>query len=63
MLKQTKVDQVNDLVSRLEKRKNFILTSYAGIKVKGLSELRKRLRQKSGVRSAHKNKDRVKSAD
>lgn len=48
MVKQYKVDQVRELVSRLQKKKNIILTDYSGIPVKGLTELRNQLR-KSGI--------------
>ena len=45
MVKQYKIDQVNELVRRLNEKKNIILTNYSGIKVKDLNQLRKKLRE------------------
>lgn len=47
MVKQYKVDEVGSLVSRLKEAGNIILTNYSGVKVKDLSELRNRLREKN----------------
>lgn len=46
MVKQYKVDEVKNLVDKLQKKKNIVLTNYSGIKVKNLSDLRKKLREK-----------------
>ncbi len=51
MIKQYKIDEVADLVGRLKTKKNIILTNYSGIKVKDLSDLRKKLR---GVNAEYK---------
>jgi len=55
MVKQSKIDEVASLVSRLKEKGNFILTNYSGVKVKGLSELRKRLRAKNAGYKIIKN--------
>ncbi len=47
MVKQYKVDEVASLMSRLKEAGNIILTNYSGVKVKDLSELRNRLREKN----------------
>ncbi len=44
MVKQYKIDEVGKLTARLSEKKNIILTSYSGIKVQDLSELRRKLR-------------------
>ncbi|MBP7585778.1 MAG: 50S ribosomal protein L10 [Spirochaetes bacterium] len=44
MVKQYKVDEVEQLVKKLNNKKNIILTHYSGVKVKDLSVLRKKLR-------------------
>ena len=55
MIKQYKVDEVNSLVEKLKNRNNIILTSYAGVKVSGLSVLRKKLREKNAEYKVVKN--------
>lgn len=55
MVKQYKIDEVNNLVSILEERKNFILTDYSGVKVKELGDLRSKLREKNSVYKVVKN--------
>jgi len=47
MVKQYKIDEVKNLISILEKRKNFILTNFSGVKVKEISILRSKLREKN----------------
>lgn len=47
MVKQYKVDEVSNLVTRLKEAGNIILTDYSGVKVKELSSLRNRLREKN----------------
>lgn len=46
MIKQEKVQKLQEIVERLKLKKNFILTNYSGITVKGLTELRRQLREK-----------------
>ncbi len=46
MVKQYKIDEVQNLSEKLQKKRNIILTNYSGIKVKDLSELRRKLRAK-----------------
>lgn len=46
MVKEYKVNRVKELVERLQEKNNIVLTNYSGIKVKDLTELRKRLREK-----------------
>lgn len=48
MIKQFKIDQVKELLLKLQSKKNIILTNYSGIPVKGLTDLRNQLR-KSGI--------------
>lgn len=55
MIKQYKIDAVNDLVSRLSNKKNIILTNYSGIPVSELSLLRRRLREKGAEYKVVKN--------
>ena len=55
MVKQYKIDEVSDLSSKLDERKNIILTDYSGVKVKGLNELRSRLREKGAEYKVVKN--------
>lgn len=47
MVKQYKVDEVGNLVAKLENKKNIILTNYSGVKVRDLGVLRKNLRAKN----------------
>lgn len=54
-VKQVKVDEVSTLKAQLSARKNIFLTSYAGIKVKDLTELRHRLRAKNAEYKVVKN--------
>ncbi|TAL38808.1 MAG: 50S ribosomal protein L10 [Spirochaetes bacterium] len=46
MVKQYKIDEVQSLSEKLKKKRNIILTNYSGIKVKDLSDLRRKLRSK-----------------
>ncbi|MDY6935563.1 MAG: 50S ribosomal protein L10 [Spirochaetota bacterium] len=46
MIKQYKIDRVAELVNKLQMKRNIILTDYSGIKVKDLSSLRMKLREK-----------------
>jgi large subunit ribosomal protein L10 len=55
MVKQYKVDEVAGLVASLKENKNIVLTKYSGIKVKALSDLRKKLRQKGATFKVVKN--------
>jgi large subunit ribosomal protein L10 len=55
MVKQYKIDEIADLTSRLQARGNVILTNYSGIKVKDLSVLRDRLREKNAEYKVVKN--------
>jgi large subunit ribosomal protein L10 len=47
MVKQYKVDEVVSLTERLKLKKNIILTNYSGVKVKDLSDVRRKLREKN----------------
>ncbi len=55
MVKQYKIDEVASLVQKLQERKNIILTNYSGIKVKSLSDLRRKIREKGGEYKVVKN--------
>jgi len=55
MVKQYKVDFVNELKEKLVSKKNVILTNYSGIKVKDLYQLRKTLREKGAEYKVVKN--------
>lgn len=55
MVKQYKIDEVGALTQKLKEQRNIILTHYSGIKVKELSELRRRLRAKGGEYKVVKN--------
>jgi large subunit ribosomal protein L10 len=55
MVKQYKIDEVNNLVSNLKDRGNIILTNYSGTKVKDLSILRRQLREKNAEYKVVKN--------
>lgn len=55
MVKQVKIDDVNALVEKINQKKNFILTKYTGIKVKGLTLVRRKLREKNGDYHVVKN--------
>ncbi len=55
MVKQYKIDEVANLARKLQERKNIILTNYSGIKVKSLSELRRKIREKGGEYKVIKN--------
>lgn len=55
MVKNYKVDEVADLVSRLKNHGNVILTNYSGIKVKDISQLRAKLREKNAEYKVVKN--------
>jgi large subunit ribosomal protein L10 len=55
MVKQYKVDAVSELLTRLKERNSFILTNYSGVKVKSLSVLRNKLREKDAEYKIVKN--------
>jgi large subunit ribosomal protein L10 len=55
MIKQYKVDEVNNLVEKLKAKHNVILTSYSGVTVEGLSILRRKLREKNADYKVVKN--------
>lgn len=55
MAKQYKVDEVENLVAKLQDKKNMFFTQYSGIKVKDLSDLRRRLRAKNADYKVVKN--------
>lgn len=55
MVKQYKIDFVDELKEKLASRKNVILTNYSGIKVKDLYQLRKVLRDKGAEYKVVKN--------
>jgi large subunit ribosomal protein L10 len=55
MVKQYKIDSVNELKEKLNSKKNIILTNYSGIKVKDLYQLRKILRDKGAEYKVIKN--------
>ncbi len=55
MIKQNKIDEVKNLVNKLQARKNLFFTNYSGTKVKDLSELRRGLRQKNAEFKVVKN--------
>ncbi len=55
MVKQYKIDEVSNLVSKLKDKGNIILTNYSGTKVKDLSMLRRQLREKNAEYKVVKN--------
>lgn len=55
MIKQYKVDEVSELVTRLKERKNFILTDYSGVKVNDIAILRRQLAEKNAQYKVVKN--------
>lgn len=55
MVKQYKVDFVDDLKAKLSAKRNIILTNFSGIKVKDLYNLRKILRDKGAEYKVVKN--------
>lgn len=55
MVKQYKVDFVNEIKDALEENKNFILTKYSGIKVSELTALRSQIREKGATYKVVKN--------
>lgn len=55
MLKQYKVDEVKNLAEKLEKRGNFIITNYSGVKVNDLAVLRRQLTEKNAQYKVVKN--------
>ncbi len=46
MVQQYKVDKVNEFLTKLQEKKNIVLTNYSGINVGNLDNLRKQLRDK-----------------
>jgi len=55
MVKQYKVDKVENLIEKLNDKNNFIFTNYSGVKVQNLSLLRKNLRDKEADFKVVKN--------
>ena len=55
MVKQYKIDAVNELVSKLQEKSNIILTNFSGTKVKDLGDLRAQLRDKNAEYKVVKN--------
>lgn len=55
MIKQYKIDEVENLVEKLQAKSNLILTDYSGVNVKGLSILRDKLREKNAEYKVVKN--------
>ncbi len=55
MIQQYKIDKVNDFVSNLKDKKNFILTNYSGLNVADIETLRGQLREKGVVYKVIKN--------
>jgi len=55
MVKQYKLDEVSILNEKLKNKGNFILTNYSGIKVKNLTKLRDKLREKKADYKVVKN--------
>ena len=55
MIKQYKIDEVENLVEKLQAKSNLILTDYSGVNVKGLSILRNKLREKNAEYKVVKN--------
>lgn len=55
MVKQYKVDEVSSLVEKLQARQNIIFTNYSGVKVKEISDLRRKLRDKDAEYKVVKN--------
>lgn len=47
MVKQYKIDKVQEIVQKLNAKKNIILTNYSGIKVSSLTTLRNKLHAKN----------------
>lgn len=56
MLKQYKVDKVQELVQKLSEKNNLIFTNYSGIKVSTLDVLRGKLREKGADYKVVKNR-------
>ncbi len=55
MVKQYKIDEVSDLISKLKARNNFILTDYSGVKVNDIAVLRRQLAEKNAQYKVVKN--------
>ena len=55
MVKQYKIDEVDNLVAKLEERSNIIFTNYSGVTVRGLNELRSKLRENDAEYKVVKN--------
>ena len=55
MIKQSKIDEVQNLKEKFSEKGNFILTNYSGIQVKNLSVLRRKLREKNADYKVVKN--------
>ena len=56
MLKQQKIDKVQELVQKLGEKNNLIFTNYSGIKVSTLDTLRSKLREKGADYKVVKNR-------
>ena len=55
MIKQSKIDEVQNLKEKFSEKGNFILTNYSGTQVKNLSVLRRKLREKEADYKVVKN--------
>lgn len=55
MVKQYKIDEVGKLTEKLKQKGNIILTNYSGVKVKDLSELRRKISAKGADYKVVKN--------
>lgn len=55
MIKQYKIDEVENLVEKLKDKGNIIFTNYSGVNVLGLSALRSKLREKGAEYKVVKN--------
>jgi large subunit ribosomal protein L10 len=55
MVKQYKIDEVENLTNKLQEKNNIIFTDYSGVKVQELSSLRRKLREKNAEYKVVKN--------
>ena len=55
MVKQYKIDEVENLVSRLNEKRNIVLTRFTGTKVSDLNQLRRDLKEKGADYRVIKN--------
>jgi large subunit ribosomal protein L10 len=56
MLRQDKIDKVQELIDKLGEKNNLIFTNYSGIKVSTLDALRSKLREKGADYKVVKNR-------